>query len=907
MAGRGCLGLGLFFGVLLAVPVGPQPASSAPGPTLTTVTPPPQGEASMLSLNLGLNFKFHLRGPAAAWGSPVTETQPLSPGLSQELEEEVVRGLRTDPLWELLVGSLGNSPPEWGSAEGSPTPWASSLPLESTSPLSEPTDRPTAPYRPRMGTVTWDTALTAIAPSSSAPRPHQTELELKFDMALRAGAAPTLGHRTLPLLPSLRASLAEIAGRLGPFGFFGTTLSPLRNFSGASPASPTTSPNSASRVWDSPGFVGTTLSLPSSFPERKLPSPGPLDPTASLSSASVATASLDKCSLTTDATVPTSGPDDPSPASLGNPSVQPECGPGSCSAGESPEREGQPPAAPLPLFFLTLEADWAEARARWGLAWEAHVYGVGALFGLVALLALLALALLPWRCPPGAPCLALLDVLLLSAGTTRAFPLFYDAYGHRDRLPALAWLLLQDLPLPCLAAGLGLACLLLARPRPPRCPAGLAALLLLGLALAAAAALGSAAHRRLRPLRLASRGLHAFLAALLSGLLLALSCWRGRRRRAGAPLGGSGFKGATPLPQARSPFAPRDSWRRAARTAPVAGTFGLLSGALQGYEVLHALGYGGQPGLEGPWPWWAFQLGLRLGEVGVALPLALLGLYPALCSRRVPPRCWAKLFRLSPGHAAPLLPGRWVTGPPDKEPLGSAIARGDAELLQLCALAGPGPDLLLQGGACRGLDGAAANPAPSPASSPCSDYTVDFRPPSPINLRRSIEEALCSEALLTPGLFQGPAFEEALPGLGLYSTASLGAKTEAVLSGRSEEAPGTPAPLELPSPGAWPAGSSASSSSLCGLSRDSSSMLLCSSPDRPPRCPLVCVLSPPRPSGSSPSLPASGSYQALSPPSRDSPEPASELQGEEALLQEQFLDACRQIDELSTGSDTIDL
>ena len=381
----------------------------------------------------------------------------------------------------------------------------------------------------------------------------------------------------------------------------------------------------------------------------------------------------------------------------------------------------------------------------------------------------------------------------------------------------------------------------------------------------------------------------------------------GRRRRAGAPLGAAGFKGATPLPQARSPFGPRESWRRAARTAPVAGTFGLLSGALQGYEVLHALGYGGQPGLEGPWPWWAFQLGLRLGEVGVALPLALLGLYPALCSPRVPPRCWAKLFRLSPGHAAPLLPGGWVTGAPDKKPLGSAIARGDAELLQLCALAGPGPDLLLQGGGCRSFDGAAAHPAPSPASSPCSDDTVDFRPPSPINLRRSIEEALCSEALLAPGLFQVPAFGEALPSLGVYRTASLGAQTGVGPIGRSGEAPGSPAPRELPSPGTWPAGSSASSGSLCGLSRDSSSVLLCSSPDRAPRCPLVCVLSPPRPSGSSPSLPASGSYQALSPPSRDSPEPAPELQAEEALLQEQFLDACRQIDELSMGSDTIDL
>lgn len=220
MAGHGCLGLGLFCWVLLAVPVGPQPASSVPGAPLTTLTPPPQSEASVLSLNLGLNFKLHLRGPAAAWGSPVTETQPqpLSPGPSRELEKEVASGPKTDPLLELLVGSLGNSPPEWGSAEGSSTPWASSLPLESTSPSSGSTDQPTALYQPRMGTVTWDTALTATAPPSSAPRPHQSELELKFDMALRAGAAPTLGHRMLPLLPSLRASLAEIAGRLGPFG-----------------------------------------------------------------------------------------------------------------------------------------------------------------------------------------------------------------------------------------------------------------------------------------------------------------------------------------------------------------------------------------------------------------------------------------------------------------------------------------------------------------------------------------------------------------------------------------------------------------------------------------------------------------------------------------------------------------
>ncbi|KAB0399700.1 hypothetical protein E2I00_009029, partial [Balaenoptera physalus] len=454
------------------------------GAHVTTLAPPPQSEASVLSLNLGLNFKFHLRGPAAAWGSSVTETQALSPGPSREPEEEVAGGLRTDPLWELLVGSLGNSPPERGSAEGSSTPWASSWPLESTSLLAGPTDRPTAPYQPRMGTVTWATALTATAPPSSAPRLHQSELELKFDMALRAGVAPTLGHRTLPLLPSLRASLAEIAGRLGPFGEY-------------------------------------------------------------------------------------------------------------------------PP------------------QPKESLCWA--VWQVGGSFSLGSFCRVL------WHyCVP---------------------------------TPELI------------------------RPEPP---------------------------------------------------------------------------GPSYIPK---------------------------------------------------------------------LCLWNFGFSRVLWHHSIP---------------APIPPG-------EKTPKSKAT--------------GPScfPELCLH---CNSITRAARNASDKrslPTDSTTSTSGLDD--PSPASL----------------GNLSGPAFGEALPGLGLYRTASLGAQT-----------------------GAGPTGS-ASSGSLCGLSRDSSSVLLCSSPDRPPRCPLVCVLSPPRPSGSSPSLPVSGSYQALSPPSRDSPEPTPELQAEEALLQEQFLDACRQIDELSVGSDTIDL
>ncbi|KAM8977855.1 proline-rich transmembrane protein 4 [Sarcophilus harrisii] len=847
MAGKGWVGLGLISWALLGVIVAPQPGSSVPGAFLTTLAPRPQSEASMLSLNLGLNFKFHVRGPGSAWGGLATETQPRLQVLDQG-PDDGVGGLRTDTLPGLLTSS-----PELGSAEGSAVSSTSTLPLQSTSPDPRPKDG-----LPLLGTLSLDTPFQATAPPPSTPWPHKGELELKFDVALRAGAAPTLGHKMLPLLPSLRASLAEIAGRLGPFGFFGTTLS-----SELEPNNLTSS------------IVGSSSS-PSNDSLRS--EPPDITPT----------------------------PNEPSPASLRSSSAQPECAAQACGTGNLPEPKDPAPAVPVPPIFLNLEADWASARARWGLAWEAHVYGVGALFGLVALLALLSLALLPWRCPPGASCLALLNLLLLSAGTARAFPLFYDAYGHRERLPALVRLLLHDLSLPCLSACLGLACLLLARPHPPRCPGGLAMLLLLVLGLSSGATMAGAVSRPLLPLLLASRGLAALLASLFSGLLLALSCRRSRRRQ-GVSLGGAGLKGPTPTPMTRGPFALPQSWQRAARTAPVAGAFGLLSGGLQGYMVLYTLGYGGQLGLAGPWPWWAFQLGVRLGEVGVALPLALLGLYPALCSPRLSQRCWAKLFRLSPGHGAPLLPSGWEPGPPNKLPPVNAMEQGEAELLPLCALTGPGPDLLLPGSGHLGIEGVAAHPAPSAASSPGtgSDCTVDFCPPSPIDLHRSIAEALCSEVLMAPSFLQAPVCRESLPGPSLSGTASSEESSGPRTAGAPGAEPGSPAPV-LPSPGAWLVGSSASSGSLYGLSRDSSSMLLCSSPEKPPRSSLPGICSTPRPSGRSPGPPGPGCYRALSLPSCSSPERA-ELAREEALLQEQFLDACRQIDELSVSSETIDL
>uniref|UniRef100_A0ACB8FLA5 Uncharacterized protein n=1 Tax=Sphaerodactylus townsendi TaxID=933632 RepID=A0ACB8FLA5_9SAUR len=193
-------------------------------------------------------------------------------------------------------------------------------------------------------------------------------------------------------------------------------------------------------------------------------------------------------------------------------------------------------------------AEWRGALAAGGPAWQAPLYGTGALFALLAALALLGLAAAPCRRPPPPPCLvAPLQLLLAGAGGARAALLLGQAAGWAALLPAPAARLLHELPLPCLAWALGLGALLLRRPpakrpptpplpRPPAAACLLALpLLLLHFALAAAAATLAAAPPRPAPapapaLLLAARGLFALLAALLSAALLALSCPRLPRR-----------------------------------------------------------------------------------------------------------------------------------------------------------------------------------------------------------------------------------------------------------------------------------------------------------------------------------------------------------------------------------------
>ncbi|XP_058047718.1 proline-rich transmembrane protein 4 [Ahaetulla prasina] len=653
---------------------GPSPASPAT-PTLL----PSHSEAPALRLNLGLNFQVKVRSQGK--GQP-----PEGPG----------RAATRPPPPRGQPDAPAHSPTE--AAGGSAGAGSAGEPL--AGPTAGPNNGSSSPRAPA-----------APRPSATPLRPgeHSSELEFQVDIGLSAGLGQERGSVLGgggggSLLPVLADALG-MAGQGGGPGLFGFTLPPELW---------------KPQEWNVTGSPVEEPEDPVSTAEGTL-EPGPVEPSGS----------------------PT--------APLGSEEAfvaLPACLPDRPDACGSPRPEpGTPQLLPGGPLFVPLHSDWTAALATWGPAWEGHVYGAGALFALLAALALLALLVLPCRrhrlAASEGRLLGLLHLLLLGAGSARAGLLFGQADGQRwERLPALAVRLLRDLPLPCLTSALAAALLLLSRrPRaklsahPGLRPPCLLVLLLLGHFSAATGAVLAA--ERLPVLLLASRGLFALLAALLSAALLGCSCLaRGEVAQI------YDLRSAPPPPTCQGSFASGRRWSRAARAASPAATFGLLSAGLHAYSVLHVLGYGLSPALFGPWPWWALQLSCRLCEAGVGLPLAAFGLYLTCgCSAAT---CCRRLTFCSGQAAAkaPVLPSslHWALSQQEKLAVCSdTVVRSQSDYLPLCAVSMEGP-----------LDARCAAAAWSVLSLAveAADPTADFQPPSPIDLRRSIDEALSSEGLL---------------------------------------------------------------------------------------------------------------------------------------------------------------
>ncbi|KAM3587848.1 uncharacterized protein V6R79_015230 [Siganus canaliculatus] len=623
---------------------------------------------------------------------------------------------------------------------------------------------------------------------------------------------------------------------------------------------------------------------------------------------------------------------------------------------------------PAPLMLVPLYTDWNSAMADWGLAWEAHVYGAGGAFAVLTLASALNLLCLPLRCPSGCGYFALVSLFLLAAGCTRSFSLLYDAYGHQDRLPSTeASLMLYEAPFPCLTAAFGLVFLLLSmRSRMQlsysafQRPCFLACLVFLHFAAAFGPVTLLKFYQQKPPLclflSLLSRGAFVALATFLSVAYFVFYVYVRADSKHIYHLNNT-----SPTPAERynrCPFAESRDWDRAAVTVCLSALFSLACAGLQLYAILNAMGVVGGAEVFQPWPWWAFQFSCRLCELGVCLTLALVVAQPVYCSDHLPDAgsCWTELL----ASKSPILPGsyQWSLSQQEKLAIVDTVGLGETESLPLYTLMDErlgsslnGLDLLYHSNralAYRDLDldldlqgsgkpGDGGGEEPSGGSSFTSDSTTDLRPPSPINLRRSIDEALFSDSLFPMSLFSSARplgcsdlsinNHCALPsnGLcdplsadpGLYRTSSCAEITSKPQPSYCQtQTQGDPVVGAPPSPSLSSSSSCSSpehwrgSSSSCSLYRASlggSSLVLCPTPERQAHQAF-------QQGGSTHVLSTSPHgyadpqrhYQTLGAASQESLDLDISSEADRSV-QEEFISVCRQIDALSVCSETIDL
>ncbi|XP_016140673.1 proline-rich transmembrane protein 3-like [Sinocyclocheilus grahami] len=423
---------------------------------------------------------------------------------------------------------------------------------------------------------------------------------------------------------------------------------------------------------------------------------------------------------------------------------------------------------------------WADLKRTLSFAWELHVFGSAALFLLLTAGSALGLALSPSLNCPHRGELILTNSLLLVAGAVRAGHFLLDPYGTRLLLPPPVIIALYTLPLPLLILAQAALVILVLKETgvtwlPPTLqrPPLLGVLAVFQCTLLLAADLLSPALSPAVPIVLQSLTLTAGLVLCLGYLFLVLPRFsHTHAARAGNKGTGEG------------------KVRVLARVLAVCALLGALCCLLHIYACLWLYGLLGD-WRRFRWAWWLCQFWVRLLELAWAFCLLLMSSWvfwrpnggaprqegAATASLASPSQssdstsrhtCWAKIVQSlkvrqqrksesngiggsNSGAGAGELPNNWA----GQERSGADISKsliqnrdplkdsnhlrnlkGSAgSLLRLQALAQP-PQRALSSSLDRDKESA------------ISLCDFDLRPPTPIDLSRSIDEALHREHLL---------------------------------------------------------------------------------------------------------------------------------------------------------------
>nr|XP_056702576.1 proline-rich transmembrane protein 3 [Euleptes europaea] len=406
---------------------------------------------------------------------------------------------------------------------------------------------------------------------------------------------------------------------------------------------------------------------------------------------------------------------------------------------------------------------WKDLERTLSFAWALHVYASGVLFLLLSLLSLACLVGSLAMHVPHLPYVVGASALLLAFGVLRATFFLADPYGSRGWLPPQAVRVLYTAPFPLLLSTFAVLLLrLLRQARLQVLPPKLQSLLSLAL-------LGSAQSTLLLGADLLTPPMHPAMAVGLHTLsctagfcllpVTVLVYWQLRHRTASE---------GTPEPGVWS-----GAW-----VLLGSGGLALPCCGLQLYGVLWLYGLLGRPDVF-TWAWWFVQFWFRIGELVLSFTLALLA-WQALCQRygSAEHSCWVKLMRYFCTYRkveVPEYPNNcydWTGGVLEKVPnndISKSLIRNPPTSGRLWALK--------DSNELRPAVGQRSSPSPVyPVYSPkCPNAAVamgrsytsicferdsvlslaelEFRPPSPINLSRSIDEALFREHLVRDSIF----------------------------------------------------------------------------------------------------------------------------------------------------------
>ncbi|XP_067854646.1 proline-rich transmembrane protein 3 [Heptranchias perlo] len=432
---------------------------------------------------------------------------------------------------------------------------------------------------------------------------------------------------------------------------------------------------------------------------------------------------------------------------------------------------------------------WNDMKRTLGFAWKMHVYGAGVLFVILMLISLINLIGAPILYIPDLGYLMMANALLFTLALLRAVYLFLDPYGSNSKLPLVGGLVFYNITFPLLIATFGILTLLLLKmgrlqmlSSKIQNPAFLA---IIGVIYFVVLISGDFLHFLVNPA--VNIVLHVFSVSFGSFLICAFFLtYRKLKSRSEATIG----QIQKPTIRNEESLDLQNEERAlkglliSTRVMAISGVFGLLCCALQVYAVLWMYGILGEKG-RFYWSWWFLQFWYRSFEIAMSFAMSFVASY-AFCQQQGRPdhTCWSKIvqyFHRYRKSEVPEYPNNcydWSSGTQDRitnNDICKNLIRNQPECMPLKTLneinePKPKKGYYNNDGSMISLDHRPKIPVLGPKShnlmmgrsftsiciekeSVLSLNDFDLRPPSPINLSKSIDEALFREHIVRDSLF----------------------------------------------------------------------------------------------------------------------------------------------------------